>query len=101
MAGGSIQQSVLSLAQLAGAWECFLPVLSVIKPRFLGASQCALNFTHREQYKAQETLHVLTEDPYAEVALNILDFLTLFPANLADHSSQNVVVEIQPIALAL
>lgn len=101
MAWGSIQQSVLSLAQLAGAWECFLPVLSVINPRFLGASQRALNFTHREQYKTQKTLHVPTEEPRAEVALNILDFLTLSPANLADHSSQNVVAETQPIALSL
>lgn len=86
MAGGSVQQSVLSLAQLAAAWECFLPVLSVIKPKFPSASQRALNFTHREQYKTQKTLHVPAEDPRAEVALNILDVLTLSPASLADHS---------------
>lgn len=101
MAGGSIQQSVLSLAQLAGAWECFLPVLILIKPRFLDASQCALNFTHGEQYKIQNTLQMPTEDPFEDVALNILDFSTLSSANLVNHSSQDVVTETQPIALPL
>lgn len=57
--------------------------------------------SHTERNANQKTLHGTAEDPYAEVALNISDILTLSPTSLAKQSSQNVVGGTQPIALAL